>query len=76
MKFEKQKLTVGETKVYHLLDNSSFEIVASRRGIEFRGESPHLESVGDLDIFAKAVGDAWKDHLALLPKLATTLSGH
>lgn len=60
---------VPERVVEHRIDG--FAIVASKEGVSVSGLSPTFKTENDLDDFAKAVADAWRDHLKLKPKLAT-----
>ena len=53
-----------------------FQIIASSAGVTFDGLSSTLESRAELDQFAKAVADAWKEHEALKPKILRSLAGH
>jgi hypothetical protein len=78
MKFERKKISAltGNTEVHFSLDSSDFKIIADQSGIRLRGESPTLYENEELQSFAKAVSDAFKDHLKLKPKLVSTLSGH
>lgn len=52
-----------------------FSIEASGVGIKVKGEMT-ITMREDLQPFAKAVADAWKDHVAFRPKLNTNLAGH
>jgi hypothetical protein len=53
----------------------TLKIRASKRGLAVEGFLP-LESMDDLQVLAKGVSDAWKDHLSLKPVLSRTTSGH
>lgn len=46
-----------------------FSVIASRRGLLLTGRSPHMETVRDLDRFAKIIADAWAEHTKLKPKI-------
>lgn len=68
----------GQAKVVFTLVEpaiSTFQIEASRQGVKLRGELELTQFV-DLQPFAKAVTDAWREHLKLVPKISKTLSGH
>ena len=84
MKFSKQKLDamgvirVEYTDEHSITDppTSTFRIVATREGVRLEGESSVISDRKELDVFAKAVADAWQDHRALVPKIMTSASGH
>jgi hypothetical protein len=52
-----------------------FWIEASRKGVELKGNLV-LAQYADLQPFAKAIGDAWKDHRKFMPNLGANLAGH
>ena len=52
-----------------------FFIEAGRAGVEMSGKFT-ISDFKDLQPFAKAVSDAWREHQRLLPKITRTLSGH
>lgn len=85
MKFNRHKkdhLTLGDVVEHELavpdLPDAYppvFSLLASREGVLVRG-AIKFESNADLQAFAKALSDAWKDHLSLKPKIVTSLAGH
>ncbi len=83
IKFNRRKMELPEGKivVYHEhavaeKSISAFTLVASREGVGFQGDSLVLRDRQELDAFAKALTDAWKDHRSLLPKLIAPGEGH
>ncbi len=53
-----------------------FTIKATKYGIQIMNESPQLESMDDLNAFAKGVSNAWKDHEMLKKQSAKNLLMH
>jgi hypothetical protein len=84
MKFKREKLDLPTGVAVFFTESGTdqegelepFQIIANRRGVRFEGKSPTLESIMDLDAFAKTVSEAWKDHLALKPTILRTGAGH
>jgi hypothetical protein len=52
-----------------------FYIEASRAGVELSGKL-QITTFPDLNPFAKALADAWRDHQKWKPRITSTLSGH
>jgi hypothetical protein len=81
MKFSRVQFTQidGEPKSRYTLEGDErldpFCIEASRAGVELKNDLAITKNE-DMQPFAKAVADAWKDHLKFKPKLSKTLSGH
>jgi hypothetical protein len=78
MKFEKKKISAltGNTEVHFSEESSEFKIIADKTGIRLQGSSPTFYDITELNIFAKAVGDAWNNHIKLKPDLMASLNGH
>ncbi len=57
-------------------DANPFTIIADHVGVWFRGNSFHLETVEALEVFAKAVSDAWLDHESLRKHIRAEIMGH
>lgn len=83
MKFKKEKVfPLTGTIEFHFTEESTwgkddaFVIKADAQGIRFEGKSPVMESTEDLQVFAKAVTDAYKSHSILKPKLTLNERGH
>lgn len=55
--------------------NPEVFVEGSRKGVELKGNLV-LSRYEDLQPFAKAIGDAWKDHKKLMPNLKANLAGH
>ena len=49
--------------------DGDFTIMADRRGVRLTGLSPHIETMKDLQEFARVLSEAWKKHLSLKIKL-------
>lgn len=77
LKFKKEKHEIfGGIEVWFTVEKSDqdlypFQIVAAREGIKFRGESPVLMDIADLDTFAKTLSLAWRESERLRPKLVS-----
>lgn len=67
VRFTPENLPEGQTE--------AFLVEASRAGVKIKGELM-LSERAMLEPLAKAIGNAWTDHRALIPKLSKTLSGH
>lgn len=83
MKFEKRKeLDLVSAKPVWIFEAQekdalvAFQIRASHEGVWMQGPSPIMRSRGDLDVFAKTLSTAWKEHQNLRPAFVTTLAGH
>lgn len=80
MKFEKEKIVGIAGPQVHFYEagnkESGFSIIADKRGIRTEGSSPYLENAADLEAFAKAVSDAWKQHQMLRVKIISPFEGH
>lgn len=80
MKFTKEKIDdlerPGKAKIVRSYVGGGFDIAANIEGVVLSGISPALDSYGELNDFAKALSDAYKDHLTLKPKIVTNISGH
>jgi hypothetical protein len=46
-----------------------FQIICTGRGVRLEGKSCTVTDMQDLQDFAKAVSEAWKQHLMLKPKI-------
>ncbi len=79
MKFKKEKVSslLGHTEVRYTEQSmpGGFVVIATPWDVQIEGKGS-LQSMGDLQAFAKAMSDAWVSHLSLKPKLSTTTSGH
>lgn len=85
MRFDKQKVQgIMGTEVRYscsavLPGWDRFEVVATSEGVFFTGRSPNLSDLMDLQDFAKIVGDASAEYIALKKcKIVTppSLGGH
>jgi hypothetical protein len=79
LKFTRNKSThlLGHTQVsFYLAEpDATFKVCATPGGIFFEGTSPVISNRVELDSLAKVIGDAWKEHLSLKPKLASLSEG-
>lgn len=81
MKFVRDKFSglLGKTLVTFSDYEHELTIIADQTGIRFdcpKTAAVTISTEKDLQDLAKAVSDAWVDHVKLAPKLTTTLSGH
>lgn len=82
LKFRKEKIShlLGHTEVQFTEESTRetsapFKICAHAGGVYFMGVSPVLRDVTDYDSFAKAVGDASKEHMQLKPRIVSPDDG-
>jgi predicted Zn-dependent protease with MMP-like domain len=78
---EKKDSLLGETvvefrEVNDAAEETGFKIIGSPRGVELSGSSSVFTSNSDLQLFAKAVSDAWREHEKLRPKIIASIAGH
>lgn len=85
MKFTREKkddlLHPGSAKVNFTDEVSQFRVIATREGVFFAQptDGPRdffIDSQATLQVFAKTLSDAWRDHLLLKPRLTLNDSGH
>lgn len=70
MEFSRKKLNVGDDVFWVLKEKESrFTLTARRDGIAIGGSDLKLESMDDLQEFAKVMSETWKKHLSLVPKI-------
>jgi hypothetical protein len=80
MKFKREKVPnlMGEAEVRFTEEPKEdqqdapyppLQITASKRGVFLSGNSTWIEGMDDLQSFAKAMSDAWRDHVKLKPQI-------
>lgn len=77
-KKEKKPGLLGQSTLFTLEQPGTlepFQIEADQAGIRFKGNSERINDPADLQIFAKAVSDAWTAHTIYRPKI-TSITGH
>lgn len=70
MNFERKKfdnLSGGTSVAY---TDGEFELLATREGVLFKGHSPVIGSMEDLQELAQVLSEAWSDHLKLKPRIS------
>lgn len=75
MKFTREKrssLTHDAIVSFELEGDSNFTLFATPEGIYFSGASPTIEDQKTLRVLAEVIGNAWKEHLKLKPKIEVT----
>jgi hypothetical protein len=81
MTFKREKFSAldGLTTVTRTEENnklSPFTIIANQRGINFKGTlALEISNRKQLEQLAEAIGDSWKDHELLVPKVAMHSGG-
>jgi len=75
MKFHRSQITnlmnKNEVRYDYVHGENTFRLHVSGAGVRILGPSPQLQKDTDLDVFAKALADAWKDYLRLKPQIIT-----
>ena len=80
--FLKTKYTAIDNKTIVAFTEQSgsaheFSVKASGQGIWFEGALSHkIDNEKELNDFARLIGDAWKEHQKLAPKIVMTAAGH
>lgn len=79
MRFKKEKLddleNPGSAKIVREEYDQTFKIISNRQGVTLDG-TLYLSCQEDLEILAKEISGAWKDHKQLMPRLALNSAGH
>jgi len=80
MKFTKEKIDdlerPGKAKVVRKYIGGGFDITANIQGVVISGISPALDNYKELDDFAKALAEAFKDYQQIKPKILRNIQGH
>ncbi len=84
MKFKRlKKAGLMDAVEIHFVETSQgedhpdpFTMIATGSGIRMQGRSRVIYTMEDLQSWAKAVDDVYREHQTLKPKLSATLSGH
>lgn len=77
MKFKKKEydsLGVKTVEYFESDNKGAFCLKATKFGVKIMGESPMFEGDSDLQIFAKALSDAWTSHRKLQPQIVIAQS--